>query len=458
MPTNTSSPCSTVPAAHALPAGSPSASFRNLEKKHATGAFPPPKIQAPPVLLLILLACAFLLSPLAAQQQSGNFTYISDGSSITITNYTGSGGMVTIPGTIAGLPVRTIGDSAFQDKVTLTGVTIPNSVTSLGYSAFHGCAGLANVSLGNGITVIRDGAFHGCTKLAKITIPNSVSTIGVGVFDGCRSLTEAIIPHGVTSIGDYAFNDCTALASVTLPGSISDIGVFVFSGCTGLANIIFAEGTKVIGEGQFLSCTSLEKVTIPGSVISISDYAFAECSKLINVLFAGNAPSFFGSSVFADVAPGFVIHYKKEATGFASPTWKGYPASVLGAPAALTLEDWRKQHFGASATNAGIAADTADPDGDGFNNMLEYAAATNPRNAASAFRVQTVVKTATRYTAAFEAQAGRRYELQRLPHTLGAVWLTVAVREPQDTQGIVSLTDAAAPPTAALYRVRVAIP
>lgn len=458
MPANTSSPCSVIQVVPALPAGSSSPSFRNIKRVPTIRASLPLKTQAPSILFLILLACTLLLSPLAAQQQSGDFTYIREGSSITITDYNGPGGIVTIPGTIAGLPVRTIGDGAFQGKITLTGVTIPNSVTSLGYNAFYGCESMAGVTLGNGVTIIKDSAFQNCTKLAKIVIPNSVTVIGVGVFDGCKSLATASIPSGVKSIGDYAFNDCTALASVALPGSISDMGVFVFSGCTGLASVIISEGTKMIGEGQFLGCLSLEKVTIPSSVVSISDYAFVGCSRLINVLFAGNAPSFFGSRVFEDVAPGFVINYQKEATGFASPIWKGYPTSMLGSPATPTLEDWRKQHFGVSAINAGTAANTADPDGDGFNNMLEYAAGTNPRSAASAFRVQTMEKTATSYTAAFETQSGRRYELQRLLPTPGAAWLTVAVREPQGTQGVVSLTDAAAPPTAALYRVRVAIP
>ena len=62
--------------------------------------------------LLALLGCILLSTPLAATaQQFGDFTYSSDGSAITITGYTGPGGAVTIPATIVGLPVTTIGDS-----------------------------------------------------------------------------------------------------------------------------------------------------------------------------------------------------------------------------------------------------------------------------------------------------------------------------------------------------------
>jgi hypothetical protein len=47
----------------------------------------------------------------------GDFTYTTNGGTITITGYTGPGGAVTIPNTITALPVTTIADNAFF-KVT----------------------------------------------------------------------------------------------------------------------------------------------------------------------------------------------------------------------------------------------------------------------------------------------------------------------------------------------------
>jgi autotransporter-associated beta strand protein len=57
---------------------------------------------------------------------------------------------------------------------------------------------------------------------------------------------------------------------------------------------------------------------------------------------------------------------------------------VAATPASLTspLQDWRQIYFGSSA-NTGDAADTADPDGDGIPNLLEYALGTNPTSAGS---------------------------------------------------------------------------
>jgi hypothetical protein len=47
-------------------------------------------------------------------------------------------------------------------------------------------------------------------------------------------------------------------------------------------------------------------------------------------------------------------------------------------PPIIPIEAWRSAHFGASATNPDIAGDSADPDGDGMNNLLEYTAGTDP--------------------------------------------------------------------------------
>jgi hypothetical protein len=51
-----------------------------------------------------------LLTAATAQAQ---FTWTTNNGAITITGYTGSGGVVTIPATITRLPVTSIGASAF---------------------------------------------------------------------------------------------------------------------------------------------------------------------------------------------------------------------------------------------------------------------------------------------------------------------------------------------------------
>ena len=83
----------------------------------------------------VTAAVLLLLLPAVAQAQ---FSYTTINNTITITGYTGPGGTVSIPATINGLPVTSIGDRVFVDHTSLTGITIPNSVTNIGDYAFYG--------------------------------------------------------------------------------------------------------------------------------------------------------------------------------------------------------------------------------------------------------------------------------------------------------------------------------
>jgi hypothetical protein len=64
-----------------------------------------------------------------------------------------------------------------------------------------------------------------------------------------------------------------------------------------------------------------------------------------------------------------------------SPTGGAY--LNLQSTAVLTIvedpyEAWALAHFGTNASNPNISGDLADPDGDGFDNLLEYATASDP--------------------------------------------------------------------------------
>jgi hypothetical protein len=75
----------------------------------------------------LITACAtrmlalLLLLTLPAVVQAQDYTYTTNAdNTITIAGYTGSGGDVTIPDTINGLPVTCIGTNAFYNCASLT--------------------------------------------------------------------------------------------------------------------------------------------------------------------------------------------------------------------------------------------------------------------------------------------------------------------------------------------------
>jgi len=245
------------------------------------------------------------LSSSAFALQSGDFTYdlLSWQNEVAITGYTGAGGAVVIPTIIDNTPVKMI-FGGFQDKTSITSITMPDAIRLIGDHAFSGCTGLTSINIPGNVTNIGDYAFSFCTSLTNVSIPSIVTEISPGTFFGCTGLTNINIPGNVTNIGDYAFSSCTGLTSINIPGNVTNIGDRAFEGCRGLSN------------------TSL---SIPSKVVSIGDFAFSSCG-LIAAYFCGNAPT-MGENVFLYCATGFTIYYIDGSIGFTSPFY-GFPIMV----------------------------------------------------------------------------------------------------------------------------------
>ena len=229
---------------------------------------------------------------------------------------TSTTGSITIPSTLGGYRVTSIGWSAFDGCSGLTGVTIPDSVTSIGSFAFSGCSGFTSVTIPDSVTSIDSFAFSGCSGLTSVTIPDSVTSIGFGgAFPDCSGLLSFVvgesnlayksvngllltkdskklvagingnvtIPDSVTSIEYQAFRGCSGLTNVTIPDSVTYIGSDAFEGCSGLTSVTIPDSVTSIQSGVFYDCSGLTSVTIPDSVTSIGRYAFKGCSGLTSV-------------------------------------------------------------------------------------------------------------------------------------------------------------------------------
>ena len=235
------------------------------------------------ILSVILTLCLTLL-PATVQVRAAsaqNLRYeIVDGK-VTITDFdTYPSGSLTIPDTIGGCPVTSIGDDAFRDCKKLTSVTIPDGVTSIGKNAFSGCKSLTSVTIPDSVTSIRERAFENCDGLTSVPMGDSVTGIENGVFYDCDGLTSVTFPDSVTSIGDSAFADCDGLTSVTIPDSVTSIGSGAFRGCFRLTSVTIPDSVTSIGSYAFYDCGRLTSVMMGDSVTSIGWGAFFQCGSL----------------------------------------------------------------------------------------------------------------------------------------------------------------------------------
>ena len=129
--------------------------------------------------LFVCLAAVILLPNVgdltADAATSGNFTYEVSGGEATITDFpTSYSGSLTIPSTIGGYPVTSIGDWAFYNCSNLQSVTIGSSVKSIGRYAFEDCYSLTSVTIPNSVTSIGNNAFSFCTGISSILSANPV--------------------------------------------------------------------------------------------------------------------------------------------------------------------------------------------------------------------------------------------------------------------------------------------
>ena len=226
-----------------------------------------------------------------------------------------------------------IGNYAFYNCISLTGISIPAGVTSIGQEAFRGCRNLTTVTFAPDSQLRNIGylAFYYCESLTSITIPAGVTFIPnglhqsqqypvYGVFAYCTSLETVTFANGsqLEDIGSYAFYSCTGLTSITIPAGVTSIGSDAFYGCTSLTgitvdannlnyasqdgilynkaktafihipkaisgNVTIPEGVTYIGD--FYYCTSLTSITFAaGSQLqTIGDYAFDYCTSLTGI-------------------------------------------------------------------------------------------------------------------------------------------------------------------------------
>ena len=276
------------------------------------------------ILSALMMTSAFSVLPVSAAVIESNnsvlssdyltsgdyeYTFLDDGT-VEISKYIGSDKEITIPDTIDGKKVTSIGNYVFENCIGLESITIPENITNIEHMAFHYCTNLEsiNVDVNNNIYSSIDGVlfnkeqdkiiFFPYNKSDSYEIPDSVTSIGDMAFYGCHNLTNIIIPDSITSIGNWAFKNCSSLTNITIPNSVTSIGERAFSECANFTSITIPDSVTSIGEGAFSSC-SLTSITIPDSVTSISNETFSNCYKLTDIIIPNSVTSIGNRAFYA---------------------------------------------------------------------------------------------------------------------------------------------------------------
>lgn len=184
----------------------------------------------------VLAACLTAPAAFAAETTppTSDYTYtITKDDTVTITGYTGSDTVLTVPQTLDGSPVTEIAADAFAEQTKLTSVTLPDGLKKIADDAFFDCTSLETLTLPDSVTSLTGAAFSGCTQAITLTLDrNSSYTFDNGVLcaDSGQTLVAYLggadtfdVPDTVTKIAASAIvNPNTKV--VSLPASVTSLG------------------------------------------------------------------------------------------------------------------------------------------------------------------------------------------------------------------------------------------
>ena len=240
-------------------------------------------------ILSLTLAISIVLSLFAGMTFSANadtdghytegyYTYTVTDGEATITRADSSiSGDVTIPSTLGGYPVTSIGESAFQCSA-IEGINIPDSVTSIGKFAFDCCGDLESITLPKSVSFI-DYQVFSFDYITDVYYTGTVEDwCNISFYEQCSNplvmnanlhvsgklIKKLVIPDTITEIKEFAFTGCS-ITEVTLPKSIKSVGASAFASCQQLTSVILSNAEITIGKESFEYCNELSDIYFSGT-------------------------------------------------------------------------------------------------------------------------------------------------------------------------------------------------
>lgn len=234
-----------------------------------------------------------------------------------------------IPSEYKGLPVTTIADWAFNERVDITGtVVMPDSVLDIGERAFYGCSNITGIEFSDNLENIGRSAFNGCLSVETLNLPTArLTEIGSYAFGDMDSIKEVVIPDCVQTIGAGLLRKCDSLEKVVLSDNIENLngtdgiysgGIGIFEECVNLKEVELPENLKVIGNNAFHGCKNMTGVFIvPETVTEIGWGAFYGAGFSAIVLHEGIEKiesSVFGTFANLDWDSDYILDWPDKVT------------------------------------------------------------------------------------------------------------------------------------------------
>ena len=232
----------------------------------------------------------------------GDYLYkeLADGN-VEITGYIGKASALSIPSTLGGKKVTTIGVRAFQNCTSIKSVTIPESVTSIAIYAFQSCSGLTSITIPNGVKIIKASTFQNCTGLTSVTIPKSVTEIEPQAFLNCDSLKTVTIPSSVVKISDHAFGYRAYNTTVYTISKVEGFTINCFKNTegedyakkNGFKYTAVLETSRLAGDNRYATAAEIAKKAYPSgakTVILASGMTYADALVGVPLASKLNAP------------------------------------------------------------------------------------------------------------------------------------------------------------------------
>ncbi len=180
------------------------------------------------------------------------------------------GNEIVIPSEYHGLPVRKIGERAFEGNGNIETVEIPSSVLEIGQYAFSSCSALRTVTIESGLTTIGEGAFGDCERLASVSLPETLKVIGNYAFLNSAELNNIQLPESLEKIGFSVFSGCAKLKTqaygncLYLASNTNPYFAIIECKTDGNDSITLHKDTQIIATGANASGLTLRSVLIDG--------------------------------------------------------------------------------------------------------------------------------------------------------------------------------------------------